>query len=73
MDGQLRLVNNSGSCDEVFSGRLEVFFNGVWGTVCSSSFDMNVANVACRQLGFSRSTGFDRVGFQGYDLLWSRF
>ena len=73
MDGQLRLVNNSGNSDGVSGGRLEVFFNGVWGTVCDVSFDINDANVACHQLGFSRSTRFSRVGFLGYDPLWSRY
>ena len=67
MDGQLRLVNNSGNSDGVSGGRLEVFFNGLWGTVCNDLFDMNDADVACRLLGFSRSTLFSRVGFLGYD------
>ena len=71
MDGQLRLVNNSdNNNDSVSGGRLEVFFNGEWGTVCDDIFDINDANVACHQLGFSRSTRFGRVISLGYNPLW---
>ena len=34
------------------SGRLEVFYGGVWGTICSEGWDFDDADVACRQLGF---------------------
>lgn len=48
LDGKLRLVDGN----TPNRGRLEVLKDGLWGTVCSSHFDMVDADVACRQMGF---------------------
>ena len=67
----IRLVGGS-SYNE---GRVEVYYNYQWGTVCDDGWGSTDAGVVCRQLGFGssgiaiRSAGFG----QGSASIWINY
>ena len=50
----IRLVDGN----SVMEGRVEVFHDGQWGSICDDGWDINDATVVCHQLGYARAIAY---------------
>ncbi|XP_061602330.1 deleted in malignant brain tumors 1 protein-like [Cololabis saira] len=64
----IRLMNGTNRC----SGRVEVFNEGQWGTVCDDRWGMPEATVACRELNCGNALSVKYKAFfgRGQDQVW---
>lgn len=64
----IRLKNGTSPC----SGRVEIFRDGIWGTICDDKWGMQEAAVVCRQMncGSALQVKYKAYFGRGQDRVW---
>ena len=63
LDGnyEIRLVDGTSERE----GRVEIFYGGIWGSVCDTNWSLVQANVVCHQLGYSEAVAVYKDSWYG--------
>ncbi|KAA0716886.1 Scavenger receptor cysteine-rich domain-containing group B protein [Triplophysa tibetana] len=61
-DGTIRLAGGPDQCQ----GRVEIYYQGNWGTVCDDDWDMKDAAVVCQQIGCREAVTETTNAYFGY-------
>ena len=64
-NGDLRFAGYGAT---VLWGRVEIYLDGQWGTICDSGFGIREAEVACRQMGQGYSVNYRPSPYQRHGL-----
>ena len=65
-EGQIRLTDGDKG-----SGRVEIYHDNEWGTICADFWDLNDATVVCRELGFPTALrAFNMSGKGDNSSIW---
>nr|XP_005008656.2 macrophage scavenger receptor types I and II isoform X1 [Cavia porcellus] len=64
----VRLVNGK----VPHEGRVEIFHEGIWGTICDDRWEIRVATVICRSLGYKGAKAVHKAAYfgQGTGPIW---
>ncbi|XP_061754239.1 scavenger receptor cysteine-rich domain-containing group B protein [Nerophis ophidion] len=62
LDGMVRLVDGMDLCQ----GRVEIYHQGRWGTVCDDDWDVREAEVVCQQIGCGHVISAHTNSYFGY-------
>ncbi|KAL3872000.1 hypothetical protein ACJMK2_040119 [Sinanodonta woodiana] len=67
-EGDVRLQGPNSNATQ---GRVEIYHNNAWGTVCDDAFEAADAAVVCRQLGYTEGGSVEQFSFGlGNDPIW---
>lgn len=73
LDPELKVRLRSGITSN--QGRVELFLNGTWGTICDDDWGIEEANVICRMLGYTEGAWSTHCcgwydGYSAPDKIW---